>query len=291
MSVSGASEPGARVEGFEQWLGVRVLESAADRWRIELPYKEENSNPGKQVHGGVVASAMIVAAELAALAGTGHGANVAAGIVTANVAYLASAVGEAILASAEVLRRGKELRYLRSEATNPEGKPLGTATVVYRVAPQPDPAAYPFATDRSRDTDGAIMPLAQMLTAAPLISKIGITARQMKDGVARLALTPRAENLDAAGRIHDGVVAALLDTCGALSAWSLVTPRRGLRASTVGIDVSFVNPAPDEELVARSVTTGRRREIFFNHVTVETSGGLRVAEGSVIYRIVIPEEG
>jgi uncharacterized protein (TIGR00369 family) len=274
---------------FESWLGVRMLEAGAESARIELPYKEENSNPGRQVHGGVVASAMIVAAERAANADAPESANRARGIVTANVAYLASAVGEAIIAEARTLRRGKELRYLRSDAVNAEGKPLGTATIIYRTAPQDDPPPYPFSVDRSRDADGEVLPLGKMLTGAPFISKVGISAVQMKDGVARLNLAPREENLDRDGRVHDGVVAALLDTCGSIAAWSLVTPKRGLRASTVAIDVNYINRAPSVELIARAVTTGARREIFFNRVEIETADGLRIADGTVIYRIVIPD--
>ncbi|MFZ0887127.1 MAG: PaaI family thioesterase, partial [Candidatus Binataceae bacterium] len=137
-------------EAYARWLGVQ-LKSASGTARIELPYKEENSNPGKQVHGGVVASALAMAGRIAALAGTEIAEPCAIGTLYLSVAYLASAVSEAILAEGRVLRRGKELCHVRSDAANPGGKPLGTATLVFRAAPGVDPAPIVAPIDRSGD--------------------------------------------------------------------------------------------------------------------------------------------
>ena len=276
-------------ESYARWLGVRVDKIEPDCARVELPYKEENSNPGKQVHGGVVASALAIAARIAARAGLDAAEPCASGTLSLNVGYLASAVGEAIFADGRVMRRGKELCYVRSDAANPDGKPLGTATVVYRAAPGIDPAPVQSVIDRSGDAVEGIEALAGALTASPFISGVGMVAEQMKDGRARLRLTHRETNAGEGGAIHEGAIAALIDTCGALSAWSLVKPQRGMRVSTVGIDVEFVNAVSDRDLIARSRTVGRKREIFFNRVEIESADGTLAAYGSVIYRIVLPE--
>ncbi|MFI5352394.1 MAG: PaaI family thioesterase [Candidatus Binatales bacterium] len=276
-------------EAYARWLGVRIDKIEPDYARIELPYKEENSNPGKQVHGGVVASALAIAARIAARAGLEGQEPCASGMLSLNVGYLASAVGEAIFAEGRVMRRGKELCYVRSDAANPDGKPLGTATVVYRAAPGIDPAPTESVIDRSGDAVEGIEALAGALTASPFISGVGMLAEQMKDGRARLCLAHRETNAGEGGAIHEGAIAALIDTCGALSAWSLVKPQRGMRVSTVGIDVEFVNAVSDQDLIARSRTVGRKREIFFNRVEIESADGTLAAYGSVIYRIVLPE--
>jgi uncharacterized protein (TIGR00369 family) len=277
-------------EAYARWLGVRVDKIDPDCARVELPYKEENSNPGKQVHGGVVASALAIAARIAARAGLEAPELCTSGMISLNVGYLASAVGEAIFAEGRVMRRGKELCYVRSEAANPDGKPLGTATVVYRAAPGIDPAPVQSVIDRSGDAVEGIEALAGALTATPFISGVGMIAEQMKDGRARLRLKHRETNAGEGGAIHEGAIAALIDTCGALSAWSLVKPQRGMRVSTVGIDVEFVNAVSDQDLIGRSRTVGRKREIFFNRVEIESADGTLAAYGSVIYRIVLPEQ-
>ncbi len=221
-------------EAYARWLGVRVNKIEPDCARVELPYKEENSNPGRQVQGGVVASALAIVARIAARAGLEAAEPCASGMLSLNVGYLASAVGEAIFAEGRVMRRGKELCYVRSEAANPDGKPLGTATVVYRAAPGIDPAPTQpppnrTAIDRSGDAVEGIEAQAGALTASPFISGVGMVAEQMKDGRARLRLAHRETNAGEGGAIHGGAIAALIDTCGALSAWSLVKPQRGMR--------------------------------------------------------------
>jgi uncharacterized protein (TIGR00369 family) len=289
MADSRAMAAAVAQEAYARWLGVGVEAIASDSARIELPYKEENSNPGGQVHGGVVASALAIAARIAALTGVEIAGPHASAMLSLNVGYLASAVGEAIIAEGRVLRRGKELCYLGSAANNPGGKPLGIATVVYRAAPGSDPAPTQFPIDRSGDSIEGLAALAGALTAAPFIAGVGMVAEQMKDRHSRLRLQHRETNAGADGAIHEGAVAALIDTCGALAAWSLVQPQRGMRVSTVGIDVEFVNTVKDQDLIARGRTVGRKREIFFNRVEVEAADGTLAAYGSVIYRIVLPE--
>jgi uncharacterized protein (TIGR00369 family) len=125
MSDGRAAAVALAQEPYARWLGISDARVDADFARVELPYRDENSNPGRQVHGGVVASAMLIAAQMAALSGAEIAEPCSAGTVSSHVGYLASAVGEAFAAEARVLRRGKELCYVRSEAENIEGKPLG----------------------------------------------------------------------------------------------------------------------------------------------------------------------
>src|SRR5262245_29631526 len=89
-------------------LGVVVEELVLDRARIRIPYKDENSNPGKALHGGVAASTIDVAGVLAAVSGASDAARHDAGTLDLSVNYLAAAIGEDIVADAQVLRRGKE---------------------------------------------------------------------------------------------------------------------------------------------------------------------------------------
>jgi uncharacterized protein (TIGR00369 family) len=272
-------------------LGVRTVEIGSDRARIELPYKDENSNPGGQVHGGVVASALAIASRIAAVAALDVAEPRSAGTLSLSVGYLASAVGEAIISEGRILRRGKELCYVGCEATNPKGKPLGTATVVYRAASWSDPEPTRYEVDRSNDSVEGLESIGTALTAAPFISGVGMIPEQMKDGRSRLRLKSRDTNVGADRTIHEGAISALLDTCGSLAAWSLVKPQRGMRVSTVGIEANFVNPiAGGKELIARGRMVGRKREIFFNRVEIESSDGILAAFGTVIYRIVLPEE-
>ncbi len=275
-------------EAYARWLGVRVDKIEPDCARIELPYKEENSNPGKQVHGGVVASALAIAARIAACAGVEGQEPSAAGMLSLNVGYLASAVGEAIVAESRVMRRGKELCYVRSEAANPDGKPLGTATVVYRAAPGIDPCAT--GRDRSIGRCGRGHRGAGGRADGLAVHRGRRIDRRADEGRTRAASAGASRNQRRRGRRdsrgRDRRTDRHLRCAVRVVAGEAAC---GMRVSTVGIDVEFVNAVSDQDLIARSRMVGRKREIFFNRVEIESAGGTLAAYGSVIYRIVLPE--
>ena len=62
-----------RCEGspFNATLGVRVESVEADRVRLRVPFKDENSNPGRALHGGVAASTIGIESRVIPLAGQG----------------------------------------------------------------------------------------------------------------------------------------------------------------------------------------------------------------------------
>src|SRR3989441_3571208 len=103
----------ARVAGapYCARLGVVVEAIALDRARIRVPYKDENSNPGRALHGGVPASTIDIAGVLAAATGLAARPTFDASTLDLSVDYLAAAIGEDIVAEAEDLRRGKEVVY------------------------------------------------------------------------------------------------------------------------------------------------------------------------------------
>jgi uncharacterized protein (TIGR00369 family) len=131
--------------------------------------------------------------------------------------------------------------------------------------------------------------LARALVAVPFIAGRGMRITHMHDGRAIVDMPWKPENADGGGAVHEGALAALLDTAGAMASWSLVGLDFRLKASTVGIHVSFHAPARGEDVVADARTIGRTDESFANVVAVYGLGsGRAIATGSVTYRIVVP---
>src|SRR5690348_15672477 len=81
-------------------LGIVVDSLALDRARVRVPYKDENSNPGRALHGGVAASTIDIAGVLAAATGFAEKPAFDAGTLDLSVDYLAAAIGEDIVAEA-----------------------------------------------------------------------------------------------------------------------------------------------------------------------------------------------
>lgn len=274
-------------EPYCRFLDLQGAEIQPGRVTFHLPYRDAISNPGRQVHGGVVSSALGIAGRVAALSQVDLDASYTASTVELNVVYLSSAVGEDIVAEGVVLRRGKELSHVRCVVANREGKQLATGISIFRTVAGSEAAPAPLA--RGKDTDDTPPPFASSLGGSNYISAAGIAIKSMKGGRAKLFLPYRDDLSDGQGALHEGVVGALVDTAGAMAAWSNITPKAGMRVSTVSIDVNFCAAVAKQDVLAYSQTVTRRKELFFNRVDVIAADGTPVALGSVIYRIVLPE--
>src|SRR5207247_882878 len=118
----------ARVAGapYCARLGVVVEAIALDRARIRVPYKDENSNPGRAPHGGVPAAA-----------------------------------------------------------------------------------------------GGEVPKLARAIVSVPFMASLGLAITHMQDGRALVHMPLTPDKTDHDGAIHEGALAALLDTTGAMASWSI----------------------------------------------------------------------
>jgi uncharacterized protein (TIGR00369 family) len=107
------------------------------------------------------------------------------------------------------------------------------------------------------------------------------------DGWAKLAMRYQDENSTAAKALHGGALSSLIDTTGAMAAWTtaqITTPR--YFGSTVGINVNYLSGAIGEDVFAEGRILKRGKEIIYTDVRVTNAAGKLLAQGSVVYRIV-----
>jgi uncharacterized protein (TIGR00369 family) len=280
---------------YNQSLGIRIAAIEPDRVRLRVPYKDDNSNPGRALHGGVAASTINIAGVLAAWTGLEERPELETGTLDLSVDYLAAAIGEDIVATAEVLRRGREIVYSDVDVRNDAGKRIAKGLVTYRAF---DVTSLPAARERQREATPSLpapathqlVQHARGFVMVPFIARLGMQVDHAADGQAVLRMPFKTENADADGAVHEGALAALIDTTGALASWSITGLNFAYKASTVGIHVSHHARAVREEVVAHARTLRRMNEIFLNQVTVSgRDSGRVVATGSVTYRIVVTE--
>jgi uncharacterized protein (TIGR00369 family) len=275
-------------------LGLRVDDVTPEQARVRVPYKDENSNPGRALHGGVAASTIDIAGALVARAGFPDDTPLDSVTLDLNVAYLAAAIGEDIVAEARVLRRGKEITYADVEVHTDAGKPIAKGLVVHRtVACGAADAGERQHTKTVEAPAGAqgeddVPARARMIVSVPFMAGLRLAIRRMRDGHAVIDMPFAPEKTDGGGALHEGALAALLDTTGAMASWSITGIDFRYKASTVAIHASFHAPAAGEDVVAEARTWRRNDEIFLNQVTVSGAASRRVlATGSVTYRIVV----
>jgi len=268
---------------YSRFLGVKLDEVDDSSARLRMPYQDENSNPGKALHGGCAASLGAIAgqaiarAALGAEAGPFHTAQM-------QVSYLAAAIDEEVVAAARLLRRGRELCFVGVDIKTEGGKPIASITTTVRGRLGAEPANFHVSTGDHGEADPGVM--GPHIGKVPFIGHRGIAVEHMTGGTSRLVMPLIADNCDASGGVHEGAVLALLDTTGAMASWAESGPGR-FKASTASMQIQILDPAPKGDLVAYGRCVDNDNEIYWSDVeVVSAADGKAAARGTVLYRIV-----
>ena len=268
---------------YSKCLGVHLDQLDENQARLVLPYQDENSNPGKALHGGCAASLGAIGGQVIARSvlgiesGPWHTAQM-------QVSYLAAAIGEEVIANARLLRKGRELCFVGVEVETAEGKPIASITTTVRGRFAADtPQLYVSAADHGESDPGLMGP---HIGKVPFIGQRGISVEHMTGGTSRLVMPLIEGNCDESDNVHEGAVLALLDTTGAMASWAESGPGR-YKASTASMQLQNLGPAPKGDLVAYGRCVQNDREIYWSDVEVASASDGRVcARGTLLYRIV-----
>jgi uncharacterized protein (TIGR00369 family) len=269
--------------GYTAALGVEPTAIDAESAVLVLPFREENANPGKALHGGCAASLAVSGAHAVTRAALGadSGPWHTAGL---QVNYLAAAIDESVTARATLLRRGKEMCFVEVDVTREDGKPIAHATAAVRARFGAEPVqVYTAAGDHGRSDPG---PMGPHVGRMPYTLARGLHVEHMVEETSRITMPFQAANADASGGMHEGAVLALLDTTGAMAAWATTGPGP-YKASTPALQAQILTPPEGTDLVAYGRCLQRDAELLWSEVEVASAADQRVfARGTVIYRIV-----
>ena len=268
---------------YSAYLGVEPDSVTEESARLRLPYDDKNSNPGQALHGGCAASLGAIGVQAVTRAALGPDAG-PFHTFSLQVNYLAAAIGEAVVADAKLLRRGKELCFVEVDVHTEDDKPIAHVTAGVRGRFGRAPAElYTSKGDHGESDPGKMGP---HIGGVPFIGNRGIAVEHMTGGTSRLVMPWQGSNADAAGGVHEGAVLALLDTTGAMASWAETGPGR-YKASTPSIQAQILAPAGKGDLVAYGTCRQRDQELLWSDVEVADSASGRVcARGTVIYRII-----
>ncbi len=268
---------------YSQFLGVQLESVDESSARLRLPYQDENSNPGKVLHGGCAASIGAIAGQAIARAALGEDAG-PFHTAQMQVSYLAAAIGEDVVADARLLRRGREICFVGIDVKTVEGKPIAQLMTTVRGRFGQDDASYYVSQGDHGESDPGVM--GPFIGGVPFIGSRGITVEHMTEGTSRLVMPQLGDNGDASGGVHEGAVLALLDTTGAMGAWAESGPGK-YKASTASMQIQILGPAPKGDLVAYGRCIQNDHEIYWVDVEVaNVADGQVNARGTVLYRIV-----
>ena len=129
--------------------------------------------------------------------------------------------------------------------------------------------------------------IASVIARTPYMKHLGMEFLEGGDGWAKLKMRYQDENSTAFKALHGGAISSLIDTTGAMAAWTtaeIATPR--YFGSTVGINVNYLSGAIGEDVFAEGRVLKRGKEIIYTDVRVTNAAGKLLAQGSVVYRII-----
>ncbi len=129
--------------------------------------------------------------------------------------------------------------------------------------------------------------MAKVVAATPYMRHLGMEFIEGSEGYAKLRLRFQKENTTAGDALHGGALASLIDTTGAMAAWTtaeILSPR--YFGSTVGVNVNYLSGVIGEDAFAEGQVLKRGKEIIYSDVRVTNADGKLLAQGSVVYRII-----
>ena len=269
--------------GYSAALGVALDDLSEESARLRLPFREENSNPGKALHGGCAASLAVIGAHAVTRAALGEDSG-PWHTASLQINYLAAAIDEGVTAEARLLRRGKEICFVEVEVAREDRKPIAHATCAVRGRFGAKPAELATSPGDHEKSDPG--PMGPHVGKMPYTLARRLDVEHMTGGTSRITMPCIEANADAAGGLHEGALLALLDTTGAMAAWAETGPGR-YKASTPSMQARIFAPPSGDDLIAYGRMIQRDAEILWSEVEVASAATARVcARGSVVYRIV-----
>jgi uncharacterized protein (TIGR00369 family) len=125
----------------------------------------------------------------------------------------------------------------------------------------------------------------QFLPASPYVAHLGMRLDEIQPGRAILSL-PFSEHVVTIGStVHGGAIASLIDTAAMVAAWSGSAVPETMRGTTVGLSISYLAPANQEDIRAIATVLRQGRSLAYLDVEVRAASGTLVAKGLVTYKI------
>ena len=112
---------------------------------------------------------------------------------------------------------------------------------------------------------------------SPFLRFVGIEPELSEGGVGSVSLSIQPHHLQAAGQVHGGLIAALVDTAFFRAVRSTLTP--GQRTTTVELKVNFLESTNSGRLTSTARVSFSNDRLVVGDVEVVSDDGRLVAQG------------
>ena len=125
----------------------------------------------------------------------------------------------------------------------------------------------------------------QFLGASPFASELRLEIVKIAEDHAVLSMQFDPSIVTIGTTVHGGAIASLADTAAAAAAWATHDVPENLRGSTVGLTISYLAAAVEEDLEAEARVLRRGRNLVFCDAEVRTAAGKPIAKALVTYKL------
>ena len=112
---------------------------------------------------------------------------------------------------------------------------------------------------------------------------LGVEVEEIRQDYARMRLPYRPEFRQPAGVVHGGVIASMIDTVVVPAVGSGYDEPRQL--FTIDIQLRFLAPVIDDDIVAEGWITHRGRSIVYCDAEVRSAAGTLAATATLVYKV------
>jgi len=125
-------------------------------------------------------------------------------------------------------------------------------------------------------------------TTTPLFQEyVGLTIDELREGWCRMRMTFREELHQAAGIVHGGAIASLLDSA---LVPAIGTVYEGYQFSTLDLHVQYLRPLIADDAIAEGWIVKRGRRIVFGQAEARAaSTGATIATAVLTYHVAPPD--
>lgn len=271
---------------YLQRLALRILDVGDGQARVLLPFSPELCNRAGSLHGGAIASLVIVGGALATASSQYASGAVRGRPLSIAVSFLKAPRLQSATAIARVRHRGRDTVHVSAEVQGEDRSALATATLVHRVYPASLGVSEPNEVAGVEAVAARYLGSARGRTPAGSAYLRGagleVVANESPWTCATLPLEP---NQGVGGCIHEGALVGLADSCGAFCAYNQAAIGRDRPGVTVSIQMTFALRRGGE-VAGGGRLVARNGSCFSSEVEVwHSATAALIASALVFYRI------
>ena len=230
-------------------LGIEIDQLSSTETQLFLPFIKRNLQSDEGViHGGIIGSLLHDSGLLVAAESITTSDHDLLRCVDFQANYLKAAKDCDLMASAQIIRKGRNYLFIQAEVTDPKNHIVASARMVFALthAQQKTQAIQPYLASEKLTARLAKPAELDMLSGSMVERRPGFALEGAEGGLCQVSMADLAENQNAQGEIAIGAQIFAADTAGVFAYFS--ANGQVTQVATIDLKLTFCAPVKGEGL-------------------------------------------